>query len=110
MLLSESVDGEAGTEFRLEPCGLRRHYVSGVGDVDELLHRDWVEGESHLHLTVVNPAAQLAKASDATNEINPLVRAQILYPKHFVKHEVRERERIEATGVKVVSMLNYDLD
>ena len=68
MLLSESVDGEAGTGFRLEPCGLRRHYVSGVGDVDELLHRDRVKREGDLHLTAVNPAAQLAEASDATNE------------------------------------------
>ena len=90
MLLSESVDGEAGTEFRLEPRGLRRHDVAGVGDVDELLHRDMVEGEGDLHLTAVNPAAQLAKASDTTNEINPLVRAQILDSKHFVKYEVRE--------------------
>ena len=45
MILVESVDGEAGTEFRLEPCGLRRHDVAGVGDVDELLHRDRVKRE-----------------------------------------------------------------
>lgn len=61
MLLSECVDGEAGTEFRLEPRGLRRHDVAGVGDVDELLHRDRVEGEGDLHLTAVNPAPELRR-------------------------------------------------
>ena len=43
--LVQRVDGQAGTEFRLEPGRLGRHDVAGVGDVDELLHRDGIERE-----------------------------------------------------------------
>ena len=43
-LLLEGVDHHAGAEFRFEPRRLRRHDVARVGDVDELLHRDGVEG------------------------------------------------------------------
>ena len=54
--LRKLVDSETTTELRLEPCGLRRHYIARICDIYELLHRNWIEGESYLHLAVVNSA------------------------------------------------------
>ena len=62
-LLHQLVDREAGAELGLEPCGLGRHDVAGVGDVDELLHRDRVEGEGDLHFAGVHAAGALARAT-----------------------------------------------
>ena len=39
------MDDDARTELGLEPGGFGRHDVARVGDVDELLHRNGVEGE-----------------------------------------------------------------
>ena len=74
-ILVEFVDYEAGSELGLEPCGLRRHDVAGVGDVDELIHCNRIEGESHLHLTAVNTFLELFESTDTAYEVDSFVAA-----------------------------------
>ena len=82
------MDRQTAAELRLEPCGLWRHYVAGISNVDELLHRYRVESESNLHLTVVDSARKLAKSADSADEIDPLVCAEVLDAENLVKHKV----------------------
>ena len=72
------MDDDARTELGLEPRGLGGHDVARVGDVDELLHRDGVEGESDLHLAAVDAALQLAETADAADEVDAPGSAQVL--------------------------------
>ena len=74
----ERVDHHSRPQFGFEPRGLRRHDVARVGNVDQLLHRDGVEGERRLHLPAVHTAFQLAQTADAAHEVDPLRGAQIL--------------------------------
>ena len=97
------MDHEAGAELGLKPGGLWGHDVAGVGNVDNLLHADGVEGEGDLHLTVVNAAFQLAEATDTANKVDALVGAEVFDAKHLVEDEVGEDGDIEhADGVVVV--------
>jgi hypothetical protein len=63
---------QSAPELGLEPCGLGRHDIAGVGYRNKLLHRDGIKCKGHLHLTAVNPPSSAPKAPDATNEIDPL--------------------------------------
>ena len=84
-MLAEFVDHEAGAQFRLEPSGLGRHDVAGVGNVDDLLHADRIEGEGDLHLAVVDATFEFAEAADAADEVDALVGAEVLDAKHLVE-------------------------
>ena len=102
-ILVEFVDYEAGTELGFEPCGLRRHDVAGVGDVDELVHGDWVEGEGHLHLTAVNTFLELFESTDAPNEVDALVAAEVGDAEDITEDKVAGNGHIEyADRVRVV--------
>ena len=97
------MDYEAGAQLGLKPGGLRGHDVAGVGNVDNLLHADGIEGEGDLHLAVVDAAFQFAEAADAAHEVDALVGAEVLDAEHLVKHEVAEDGDVEhADGVVVV--------
>ena len=34
------MDSQSASQLRLKPCRLRRHDVSTIGDIDDLLHRE----------------------------------------------------------------------
>ena len=53
------------------------HDVAGVGNIHELLHRYGIEGESHLYLSAIDTALELAQATDASDEVDALVLAQV---------------------------------
>ena len=53
------------------------HDVAGVGNVHELLHRYGIEGEGHLHLPAIDTALEFAQATDASDEVDALVLAQV---------------------------------
>ena len=89
------MDEETGTELGLEPCGLRRHDIAGVGNVDQLLHRDRIKGESHLHLSGVHAAGKLPESADSSDEVYPLVCTKVLDSKDGVKDEVRKDRNIQ---------------
>ena len=89
------MDHEAGAQLGLEPGGLRRHDVAGVGNVDDLLHAHGIEGEGDLHLAVVDATFQLAEAADAADEVDALVGTEVLDAEHLVEHEVAEDGDIE---------------
>src|SRR5690606_18812893 len=69
---------QSAAQFGFEPGGFRRHYISGIGDVDELLHGNRVEGEGNLHFPAVYPPFQFTKAANATHEIDSLVGTQVV--------------------------------
>lgn len=72
------MDNQARAEFRLKPGSLRRHNVATVGDVHDLLHRDRIESQSPAHLAAIDTTFQLAEATETTDEVDTLVRAEIL--------------------------------
>ena len=84
---AELVDDESAAELGLEPSGLRRHNLSAVSDVHDLLHRDGIEGECHFHLAAIDAALQFTEAAQSADKINTLVRAQILDAEQFVEDE-----------------------
>ena len=99
----EFVDDEAGAELGLEPCGLRRHDVAGVGYAHELLHRDGIQGEGHCHLAAVDTALELSEAADAADEVDALVAAQVGDAEKVAQDEVAADGDVErAYGVGVV--------
>lgn len=82
------MDYQSGAEFWLKPGGLGRHDVARIGNIHKLFHGDRIECQSHLHLTAVNTALEFSKTAYATNKINPLVAAQVLYTKQLVQNQV----------------------
>lgn len=64
-LLFELVYHQPGTQFRFEPGSLRRHNVSCIGNIHQLLHRNRIKCQSHFHFAAVNPSAQFAQAADS---------------------------------------------
>ena len=77
MLLVELVDDKSRAQFRFKPCSLRRHDIAGIGNVDDLTHGNWIKSQGHLHLAAVDTLLELAKTTDATNEVDALVGAQV---------------------------------
>ena len=84
-LLFERVDHHARAEFRLEPRRLRGHDVTRVGDVDELLHRNGVEGERRLHLAAVDTLLELAQTSYSTYKIDAFITSQVVYTQYVAQ-------------------------
>ena len=76
---------QTASELRLEPGGLGRHYIAGVGNPYQLVHTYGIESESNCHLAAVHPALELTKSSYAAHEVNPLVCAQILDTEDLVE-------------------------
>ncbi len=101
--LAELVDYETGTQLGLKPSGLGGHDVAGVGNVDNLFHADGIEGEGDLHFAVVHTTFQLAEATDAADEVDAFVGAEVFDAEHLVEDEVAEDGDVEHTdGVIVV--------
>ena len=97
------MDHQTGSEFRLKPCGLGRHDVAGVGDVDDLLHAHGIERESDFHLTAIDATFQLAEAADTANEVDALVGAEVLDAQNLVEDKVAEDGDIQhADGIVVI--------
>ena len=44
------VYNEPGAKFWFEPGRFRRHDVAGISNVDQLLHRNGIEGKGNFHL------------------------------------------------------------
>lgn len=88
ILVFEFVDYETASEFRLKPCGLGRHNITGIGDIDELVHGYGVEGESHLHFTAVNSALQFTEATDTAYEVDSLVATEVSDSEDVTENEV----------------------
>ena len=71
------MDYESRTELRLEPSSLRRHNLTRISDVHNLLHRNRIESESCTHFTAIHTALQFAKTSETTYEIYALRTAEV---------------------------------
>lgn len=65
LFLFELVYHQPRTQFRFEPGSLRRHNVSCIGNIHQLLHRNRIKCQSHFHFAAVNPSAQFAQAADS---------------------------------------------
>ena len=72
------MNDQPAAQLWLEPGRFRGHDVPAVGNVDQLFHRDRVEGECNGHFTAVNPFFQFSQSPDAADEVNALVPPQVL--------------------------------
>ena len=91
---------KTAAELWLEPCGLGRHDIARVGNADELVHGDGIEGEGHFHLAGVNAAGEFSKTADTAHEVNSLVCTEVLDAKNLVQYKVRKDSHIQnADGV-----------
>lgn len=97
------MDYETRTQFGLEPCCLGRHDVACVGNLHQLVHGDGIEGESHLHLTAVDTAFQLAQAADTADEVDTFVGTQVGDAQDVAQDEVGAYGNVKDTdGVLVI--------
>lgn len=101
------MDGESAAELWLEPGGLRWHDVAGVCDVNELLHGDRVEGESHCHLAAVNTSGKLSDATDASYKVYSPVGPQVLYAEQVIKDEIGEYCHIQYSDRVIVVISSW---
>ena len=53
IILFELMDNQTGTQFRFEPGCLGRHDITGIGNIQQLFHRNRLQSESHFHLPAV---------------------------------------------------------
>ncbi len=89
------MDHQTGTELRLEPCGLGRHYIAGVGYVYQLFHRYGVECESDGHSAVIHTLFQFAQTTYATYEIYTLIGTEVFDAQQFIEHQIRQDRDVE---------------
>ncbi len=82
------MDNETRAQFWFEPGCLRRHYVSGIGNVNQLIHGYWIQCESHCHFTAVDAAFEFSKSSDTTYEIYAFVATEIRYIEYVTQDQV----------------------
>ncbi len=79
---------KSGAQFRLEPCGFRRHDIACVGYIHELLHAHRIKRERECHLARVDAALEFAESADSTHEVYPLVGAQVGYAEDIAQNQV----------------------
>ena len=96
------MDGESGAELRLEPGRFRRHDIARIGNIDQLLHGNRIEGKGNFHLAAVNPAGKFSESTDPTDEINSFVRTEILDPEQFIQYKIGKDRYIENADRVVV--------
>ena len=85
--LIQFVNHEARAQFRLKPCGFRRHDVSRVCNSHNLLHRYGVESQSQLHLAAIYAPLEFAKAAQTAHKVNAFVAAQVLDAEQLVENQ-----------------------
>ena len=68
------MDHQTGAKLRFEPRRLRRHNITRIGDIHQLLHRNGLQSQGNLHLTAIHTAFQFTQATDTSHEIDSLVR------------------------------------
>jgi len=68
---------KAGAQLRLEPGGLGRHHLAGIGHRHQIDDRGGVEGEGHGVFSAVHQFLQFAGAPDSADKVDPLVGAGI---------------------------------
>ena len=83
--LREFVDDKTTSEFWFEPSGLRWHNVTRVGNVHDLLHADGIEGKCEFHFSAIDASFEFAQTSQSSNEVDTLIRTQVLDAEDFVK-------------------------
>lgn len=98
----ELVDDEAGAKLGLEPGGLGRHDVAGVGYAHQLVHRHGEQGEGHGHFSAVDTALELAEAAYAAHEVDALVGTQVGDAEDVAQNEVAAHGHIQGADRVVV--------
>ena len=61
---------QTAAKFRLEPGCLRRHDVTTVGNGNDLVHADGMEGESKFHLSAVHTCLQFFQTAQSADEVD----------------------------------------
>ena len=92
---SERMDKQPGAQLRLEPSAFRRHDLSGVGDVHQLVRSSQDTSKKprrHPH----RPGARVRRAANSSDEIHALARPRIVDAEERRKKLILEHADVEA--------------
>ena len=95
--LVEAVDDETAAELGLEPCGLGRHDVAGVGNVHDLIHADGEEGKGCYHLAAIDAALEFAVATETADKVDALAGAEVADLEDILEDETAADVNVEYT-------------
>ena len=96
--LHQFMNYQTGTEFRFEPGGFRRHNVTGIGNVNQLFHRNGIQRQCHFHFAAVNPFLQFTQSAYAADKVNTLVAAKVFEPQNFIQNKIGGNSDIKHTN------------
>ncbi len=95
-------------QFRLKPCGLRRHDIAGVGDIHYLFHGNWIKGEGCTHLAGIDTAFQFAKTAKTSHKVYALAGTQVSYLENVLQDKARGDVNVKHT-YRIRSILSAGL-
>ena len=82
----------------LEPGGLRRHHLAGVGNSHQVFHLRWVHREGDRHFAAVDPLFKCLQAANTTDKIYAAVTPGIVNPKQWRKQVISQHAYIQPTN------------
>ncbi len=88
MGLAKLMDYKSAAKLWFKPCSLWRHDVARVRYVHYLLHSDWIESESSLHLSAVHSALEFGKPSKTSHKVYAMVAAKVFDAEYLIKNEL----------------------
>ena len=65
------------SELGLEPCAFRRHNISAVSYIEQLLDTYGVKAEGNGHFPAINPFFKLGKPADTADKIYSFIRTLV---------------------------------
>ena len=83
-------------QLGFEPVGFRWHDFAGVGDRHQVGHLGRVQCEGSGHVAAVDAPLQFPQPTNATNEVDALVAAQVLDAEHRAEQVVGEQADVES--------------
>ena len=82
------MDHQTGAKLRFEPRRLRRHDITRIGDIHQLLHRNGIQSQGNLHLTAIHPFLQFAQTAYTAHKVDTLIGTKVLDAEDFIQYQV----------------------
>ena len=92
----EDVRDETVGEFRLKPGRFGRHDLARIGNRHQFVHLGREHGKCDCHFAAIHPALKFRQATNATDEIDAFVAAQIGDPENRSENLFGEHRNVEA--------------
>ena len=88
MRLIQLVDNQTAAELRFEPGSLRRHNVTRICNVHQLLHCYGMQRQSDLHFATIHRLLQLTQTTDTSYKVDALIATQIGNSEDITQNQV----------------------